>query len=392
MKKNIVVVGCGFVGLSNAVLLAKHNNVTAVDIDIEKINLLKNKQIPFKDNLLQEQIKNNELNLHFKSKFNYKSRNIDYLFISTPTNYNEETNHFDTSHVESVIKELYQSNYKGHVIIKSTIPVGFTQSMSKKYKDLNLFFSPEFLRETTALEDNLNPDRIIVSGIDKDECHNIGELLKRNTNNNPDILITDYNEAESIKLFSNTYLAMRVAFFNELDSFAMKHELDTKSIIDGVSKDKRIGTFYNNPSFGYGGYCLPKDTKQLLSNYEGIQNNIIHAIVLANKTRKDNIVNDILNKVDSSDTIGIHRLIMKEGSDNFRDSSILGIIKRLKEKGMNVIIYEPNIKENNYYNSPVNKDIDDFKDKCDLIICNRYTKELEGTRSKIYTRDIYHSN
>ncbi len=392
MKKNIVVVGCGFVGLSNAVLLAKHNNVTAVDIDIEKINLLKNKQIPFKDNLLQEQIKNNELNLHFKSKFNYKSRNIDYLFISTPTNYNEETNHFDTSHVESVIKELYQSNYKGNVIIKSTIPVGFTQSMSKKYKDLNLFFSPEFLRETTALEDNLNPDRIIVSGIDKDECHNIGELLKRNTNNNPDILITDYNEAESIKLFSNTYLAMRVAFFNELDSFAMKHELDTKSIIDGVSKDKRIGTFYNNPSFGYGGYCLPKDTKQLLSNYEGIQNNIIHAIVLANKTRKDNIVNDILNKVDSSDTIGIHRLIMKEGSDNFRDSSILGIIKRLKQKGMNVIIYEPNIKENNYYNSPVNKDIDDFKDKCDLIICNRYTKELEGTRSKIYTRDIYHSN
>lgn len=392
MKKNILIIGCGFVGLSNAFLLAENNHVVAIDTNIDKVKKLQNKILPFHDDLMSEYLTGSRGDIHFDTNMKPHIDNSEIVFIATPTDYNPISNHFDTLSVEMIIDELEKINYKGLIVIKSTIPIGFTDSIADLYPNLNLLFSPEFLRETTALSDNLNPDRIIVSGKDKGDCKEIGDLLKENTRNDADILITEHHEAESIKLFSNTYLAMRVAFFNELDSFALEHGLNAKNIIDGVCKDNRIGEFYNNPSFGYGGYCLPKDTKQLLSNYEGIDNNIIQSIVLANETRKKNLSKDILSRINKGDTVGVYRLIMKEGSDNFRDSSILTIIDILKENGVDVVIYEPEISADCYNEFFIEEDLDFFKHKCDLILCNRISQELENVSDKVYTRDIYHIN
>lgn len=392
MKKNIIVVGCGFVGLSNALLLSKYNYVTAIDINVSKINQLKKKIIPFNDNLMEDYIKKTDLLLGFDTDLKQNLQNVDYVIISTPTDYDHVSNYFNTSSVEKVLYDLNKEKFKGTAVIKSTIPIGFSKMMAQEYPELNILFSPEFLKETTALEDNIYPDRIIVGGKKEQlkEAQLFGEILKENTKNEPDILLTNTDEAEAIKLFSNTYLAMRVAFFNELDTFAMSRNLDTKHIIDGVSKDKRIGEHYNNPSFGYGGYCLPKDTKQLLANYSDIPNELVEAIVKSNGTRKLNIVEHITEQVGKTKTIGVHRLVMKEGSDNFRSSSILGIIRRLKEKGYQITIYEPEIKDKEFMNCKIETDLDVFKDNCDLIVCNRIVEDLEDVIDKIYTRDVYH--
>ena len=387
---NITVVGCGYVGLSNALLLAQHNSVIVLDIDSEKIEKLNRGESFIQDNEIDHFLKNKKIKL--KATLNEKEafKTSDFVIVATPTDYDIDTNKFNTQSVDSVIASIMDNNSSATIVIKSTIPVGYTDSIKKKFKINNIFYSPEFLREGNALYDNLYPSRIIV-GQKSEQAQKFAKLLEESAlKKDIEILFTDSTEAESIKLFSNTYLAMRVAFFNELDSFAESHNLQSKEIIEGVCLEPRIGFNYNNPSFGYGGYCLPKDTKQLKANYKNVPNNLISAIVDANSTRKDYIADMILKK--KPRVVGIFRLIMKSGSDNFRSSSVQGIIKRVKAKGIQVVIFEPSFTEDNFFNSSIINDLNEFKKISDLIVANRVTSQLDDVMDKVYTRDIFHSD
>ena len=383
----IVVVGLGYVGLSNAVLLAQHNEVVGVDISVERVDALNQRKSPIFDAELSEYLAKKELNLSASTDLNTSVTGADYVIISTPTNYDNKTNFFDTSSVEALIAQVTECEPGACIVVKSTIPVGFIQNVRERLKTDAVIFSPEFLREGKALYDNLYPSRIIVG--EKSERAEVFASLLAQGALKPDVelLFTGTREAEAIKLFSNTYLAMRVAFFNELDSYALVGGMNSRDIIDGVSLDPRIGKHYNNPSFGYGGYCLHKDSKQLLANFDAVPQNIIRAIVEANSTRKDFLAT-VITKMRPK-TVGVYRLVMKAGSDNFRQSSIQGIMKRLKDKGIEVILYEPQWDKANFFNSPVEKDFNSFKNSVDVILANRMVPELEDVSYKVFTRDLY---